>query len=426
MRLSLSPLSKGILMVGTGTIITQLISLLILPILTRMYTPSDFGIYSTFISLLGIIIIFSTLRYEFAFVMPELEERAIALVALALLLHLIMTFILSLLLFVFGNNILIYFGLPKNYVLFILLIMGFFLIGLFNILSYWCIRERNYYLISKVKITQGIIGSITKLPLGMFSIGSIGLIIGQIISQGFGVASLISNFYVKFKNNLKNLTFINIKNVAKDYRKFPLFDFPSSIVNTIAISLPSIALIIIYDSTTVGYYTLAYSIILAPATLVAGSVSQPFLGELSELIRNNVNTIKIFYIKTIKKLTVISIVIITPLAFIAPLIITPIFGQSWSDAGVYCIPLAIIAIPRMIASPTSRLSMYGFNHWGLILDMVKMLSVIVVFLIASSIKTDVLTTLYVYAIIILINNVINIFFNIEAIKRWTKNIYQIN
>ncbi len=63
--------SRNILTLMTGSTIAQAIPIAISPILTRLYTPEDFGVLALFTSLVTIFSVISTGRYEFAIMLPK-------------------------------------------------------------------------------------------------------------------------------------------------------------------------------------------------------------------------------------------------------------------------------------------------------------------------------------------------------------------
>ncbi len=62
---------KNISTVATGTFLSQLVLILFIPILSRIYTPNEFGLYSLFIAFSSSIAIISTFTYERAIVLPK-------------------------------------------------------------------------------------------------------------------------------------------------------------------------------------------------------------------------------------------------------------------------------------------------------------------------------------------------------------------
>ena len=89
-----SEFSRNVLTLMTGTTIAQAIPIAISPILTRIYTPEDFGVVALFMAIVMIFGSIISARYEFAIMLPEKEVDAINLVALSILIMIIISFTL--------------------------------------------------------------------------------------------------------------------------------------------------------------------------------------------------------------------------------------------------------------------------------------------------------------------------------------------
>ncbi len=64
-------LGRAVAVLVTGTAFGQLIVLAASPLVTRLYTPADFGVLGVFSAFLGILGIAVTLRYELAIPLPR-------------------------------------------------------------------------------------------------------------------------------------------------------------------------------------------------------------------------------------------------------------------------------------------------------------------------------------------------------------------
>ena len=162
-----NPLYRGVLILGSGTAVAQLIGIVTMPIITRLYLPSEMGILAVYSSVLAIFGVGATLRYEFAYALPRENEDAINLFGLCLILLCITTAVFALILF-FGRDLLIdAFDLDviEQYIWFLLI--GFFGMGLYTMLNYWAVRQRDYRRITYTKINQGAGGSVCKILLGI-------------------------------------------------------------------------------------------------------------------------------------------------------------------------------------------------------------------------------------------------------------------
>ena len=64
----------NVLKLVSGSVTAQILSILLVPLITRIYSPDDLGIFQIFLSISGILIIFSTFSYQFAIMLPKKEE----------------------------------------------------------------------------------------------------------------------------------------------------------------------------------------------------------------------------------------------------------------------------------------------------------------------------------------------------------------
>lgn len=413
-------LYKSVLILGSGTAMAQLISIISMPIVTRLYTPSDLGVLAIYSSILAITGISATLRYEFAFVMPKNEEEVANLFGLGLILLSITTVCFSAIL-VWGDGIIIDFfdiGLVKPYLW--LLIIGFFGGGIYNLLNYWTVRHKDYKRITLTKIHQSIGNSLSKIILGFFFVGPIGLIIGQMISQTAGVGNLASAIWRKEKFNLKLISLNGIVQVGKKFRSYPLFNFPASLVNTISLYIPPIMLLTIYDAHIAGFYSLAQSLVILPGKIISTSMGQAYLGEASMMIRERSTKLSILYRRTIKHLSIISIPLIGIPALLAPFLVSFIFGAEWKDAGWYCWPLVLMVVGSFVSGTTSLLSQYGYNFWQFCWDFTRLLFVLLGFYICYLLGFPPIISLTIYSFTLLLMYLVNIFMNVVAINKFTR------
>jgi len=414
-----NPLYKGAIILGSGTAVAQMVGIITMPIITRLYTPSDLGVLAVYSSTLAIVGIGATLRYEFAYSLPKKDEDATNLFGLCLILLSVTTTFFALIL-LFGGDLLInYFNLSTVEQYFWFLLAGFFGMGLYTILNYWAIRQRDYKRITQTKINQGAGGSVCKILLGILSFGPMGLIIGHIVSQIAGIGTLAHAMWKKERENLKTASLSGMIHVSIKYKSFPIFDFPASIINTISLQLPPLMLLALYDSQTVGFYALAQMLIVLPGSVISTSMGQAYLGETSKMVRDKSQELRPFYVQTLKHLTMIAIPLIGILALCAPFVIPIIFGEVWREAGWYCWPLAINVIAGFVVSPTSFLHIYGYNHWRLMLNITRTIGVFIGFYMCQLLGFSIFTTLIVYSTIISAMYIIMIKLNLKAISNFT-------
>lgn len=415
-----NPLYKGVFILGSGTAIAQLIGIISMPIITRLYTPSDLGILAVYSSILAIVGIGATLRYEFACALPKKDEDAANLFGLCLILLFITTAGFALIIHFGGELLIEYFDLVSIEQYLWLLIAGFFGIGLYAILNYWAIRQRDYKRITYTKINQGTGGAVCKILLGILSFGPMGLILGHILSQIAGIGTLASAMWRKDRENLKIVSLRGMKDVAEKYKSFPVFNLPASIVNATSLQLPPLMLLALYDSQIVGFYALAHMLIVLPGSVISTSMGQAYLGEASKMVREGSLELRSMYLRTLRHLSMIAVLLIGIPALCAPFVVPIAFGEAWAEAGWYCWPLALMVMAGFVVGPTTMLTIYGYNHWLLIWDLSRVGFVFIGFFVCRILESTEIITLLVYSLIMFIMYAINFVLNLKAISCYSK------
>ena len=76
---------KDVIKITSGTALGQAVVVLFSPILTRLYSPGDFGVFAVYASLLGVITVIGSMRYELAIPLPSDDQTAANVLVLALL-----------------------------------------------------------------------------------------------------------------------------------------------------------------------------------------------------------------------------------------------------------------------------------------------------------------------------------------------------
>ena len=141
------PIIKNVGVLVGGTAFSQLIGLLALPILTRLYTPEDFTVLATFSSILALLTVVSCLRFEIAIPMPKKQEIAMQLFLLSLISVFCITVLVTTALFIWEE----YFDELTNNRLqgyYWLIPVGVFCAGFYKALQYWMTREKKFKSVS--------------------------------------------------------------------------------------------------------------------------------------------------------------------------------------------------------------------------------------------------------------------------------------
>ena len=356
------PRNKFVQRVGvlvSGTAIGQLIAILALPILTRLYNPEAFSILAVYVSVLALLTVVSGMCFEYAIPLPKSDRIAAALFLLAITSVLVFTGLTTLAVVLIPN---VFNTLTDNKInqYLWLLPMGVFSVGMYNALQYWSTRNKKFGLIARTRVTQSLSGTSLKLGSGfLFNGGVLGLIFGQLLSQGAGFLSLGRSL---LKNDFKVFRAIKPKYIylaLKRYDQFPKFTSLEVFANTAGIQIPIILIAYYAVDSEAGHMMIAMQLLAAPIGMISGAVSQVYLAESADMFRQG--SLKEFTKKTIKNLAKIAFFPCLLIAIIAPIFIPYLLGSQWSRTGILISWMIPWFLMQFITSPVST-SLYVTNN----------------------------------------------------------------
>lgn len=420
-RLSEDPLLKGILILGSGTAISQLLGIIFIPIITRLYPPAIYGTLAVFSSLISILLVVSTLRYELTIPIAEKDDDAEYLVILSFLILSVVTIILFGILAIWGTTLAGMFHFEFLAPYYWLFCIGLFGTATYQILTFWALRSKHYILMTRTSISQSIVGSVSKIILGIFSFSSSGLIVGEILGSWAGIGSLGEKILPKIWRKIHALDFHLLRALAYRYRKFPTYSTPSAFVNVIALQVPTLFLSGLFGYQIVGLFALSTSMLIKPVSFVAGSISEVYTAECADLFRQKSDKLLPLFLDTTKKLFMFGAPVVLAAAVVAPVVFPIIFGSAWKDAGMFVLPLSIFVLSQFVVSSTDRLDLYGYNDWSLAWNIGRTLMVLCGFYLASLFNFSPITTIWIFSIIMTFMYAVCYLLNIKAITLFMKN-----
>jgi len=333
---------------------SQLLPFLILPILTRLYSPEDFGFWAYFLSLSGMISIIMTGNYEFAIVLPKEEKDALDLTTGSIILSLVL-FIVSLpFAFLFSDMILSNAGISSKDHLYVLLIcLMALLMASFRIMNYWNNRKGRFHTSAMASVTRSSSGSLIQLMNGFGHLKNYtGLVSGSIIGYFLGFAVQSKN-YISALNRYKSC--INIKTIKASlsrYRDFPKYFMPSEFMNNLSSNVPVIFLTNFFDSASAGLYSIPQKFINTPLSMLGSSISQVYYKKATEL-KNNNEDISLITTDIYKKLLILGIIPLSLVAGYGDIFFSMLLGEKWAVSGLYAALLAPWMLMVFASSPIS-------------------------------------------------------------------------
>jgi lipopolysaccharide exporter len=335
--------SFNVLTLAGGTAFAQAIGLLVIPLLTRLYTPYDFGNYSLYTAGFGLLVPLVHFRYAQAIMLPKEDQEALEVLRLSLRLSVFFGVTIFL---IFISSDLSFLPLPKIiHQPWVLAIISCALVFGGTIQSYneWSNRMKNYFLMSLSRVTQtgGMVLSQSAAGL-IWGSSFLGLMSGHILGNVLGLAALI-----KGNNSLKGkpLFFSPLEPLLssmKRYKRFPLFTYWGNMLDGIASHGTPLMFALYFQSDMVGKYALANTALSAPVMLIGHSIAKVLYQRMSENLKNGLD-IRDLVRAVLFRQFLLSLIIGIVIYFFGPALFGFFFGDNWISAGYF----AQILIPAM-------------------------------------------------------------------------------
>jgi len=360
-----SPFLRNALTMVGGSALAQAIPLAVVPLLSRLYSPAEFGMLATIVASSAALSVVSTARYELAVVLPKEEEEANVLVALALWLAFAVcgAVLIGTALFVAATPMRSGNGWSLAVPL-LALLMAFGQIG-----SFIANRGRAYGRIAAASVAQQIVNSGIAIVLGISRVLAGGLVIARLAGALASCAVLCLGFRQALLGPGARSSTERKWACAKKYRQFPFFNLPYSLLGSISRDLLIFALTLKGDIIAAGLFGMARTLAMAPVTLLSGALSQLFYKETAVSI-GSLEHKRL----TIALLEAAAWAFVPGFALVAwwgPDMFAVLLGERWREAGVFA---AVLAFPYALATLTSWpervFESRNKQHWALLIQAV--------------------------------------------------------
>lgn len=349
-----SAYAKNTMVLMAGTSVSQALTIVISPFLTRIYSPSDMGIFSLYIAIVTILTTVATGRYELSIMLPADHYRARQGVALVTLISAVVSFISLVLVHFFKNDFARLLNAPaiENWLYFVPL--SLFLSSLSLAFNYWNNRQRRFKNLAVARVGQGAATSAAQISLGKWIGGPLGLLGGNIIGLAANAAVLGCSGAARSETtgSLEPISWANLKAYATKYRKFPLLQGPSTFIENFSAQLPVLLLSSFFGAGVVGFFALSQRVVRLPLRVIGTSIGDVFREKVSAIHARGGNTRKEF-IAVFKLLSAVSVAPFLIFAFLAPALFAFVFGEGWRAAGEYAQILTPLFWASFVASPLS-------------------------------------------------------------------------
>lgn len=314
--------------IGSGKLISQFISIITVPLCSRLYSQEAYGEYGLLISTASIISSFVALGLSSAIMAPDddVESKKVFMTAFWVQ-NLVETLFIIIVLAIMPVYRL--YSVTGSYVLASLLL--YFYMLLFNTRQLMSIFVNRRGL-NRVLFVNPIIGSLCTLcitlPLGLLQVGYIGFLIAAILGEAIMCAQMI----VRANPFLKKYGISDLIYVFKKYKAYTLYQMPANIISGLSVQYPTQFLSRTFGNTQLGSYSMSVQILRYPSQLVATPIGTVYFRTATQYNREGKNLASFTY-KLITRIMLIAFIPIISIIVWGPQIFGFVLGSQWTEAG---------------------------------------------------------------------------------------------
>ena len=343
---------KNFYIVLSGSVLSQVVVIFTTPILSRIFTPEDFGSASVFFSLSGFFTILSTLQYEGAIMLPKRNIDALALVVLSSVLSVVSAMLLFFGLWMGHETLLGWFHMEALNRFWALIPIAVLIYAHYAILTNWVTRLSQYKTVAYRQFFQSVSQTLTKIILGKLNYLTTGLIVGTIMGVISSLLILMKGRFRDIVRVYKLVRWNRIKHNAKRYEKFPKYTLSQGLLDTFQESILWMMISLLYGNQLLGIFSFTLSLLQKPLQVIGNSLSQVYYQDISKKYAHH-QEIHSDTIRLVKLLLMAGALVYIPVVWMGPWLFDFFFGDVWRESGELAQMMAVWLVLKMISSPIS-------------------------------------------------------------------------
>lgn len=373
---------RKLFIVMRGTVLAQLLGIAALPLISRLYPVEAFGHLQLFQSVLTILLVFATMRFEIALLKADSEEEVRTLLVICAGTNLFLSLLLAvatgiLLLFVPGPA-----GIGIPFALW-LLPLGFLVGGTLQYVTYWLTREESFALNANAKVVQSGASGAYAVTAGFVGAPVNGLIHGDILGRIVALLCFIPWARGQLVRPGAAVTRARLRAALHRYREFPLVSVPGGLINALGGVATPILIYSTFSASVAGQFGLMERALTLPLALVIASVSQVYSSEFARAGREGSQAQRQVFHRYARLLLLAGVLPMVLLLAGGPSLFMLLFGPQWAEAGAFARTMAPTYLLLLVAGGTNMsLMLLGMQKTQMLWEIGRLGSIALLWVVA--------------------------------------------
>lgn len=354
-RLQKSTFAGDVLKMALAPLCTQVLGIILMPIITRLYAPNTFGLFQLYASIVMPISVFVTMGYAGSIVLPQKDEVAANMFCICLAFTALISVLTMLFIWTSSGLVLRWLKAPELNIYLWLIPINVLAIGLFLSLRALNVRNKQFGRIAISRISEAVMNKGVLIGAGFSGFATAGTLIIGAIAGSMTMSGVLGRRIWQESGQLfkQSIRWDNLVQGIKRYRKFPMYNLPTDLLARFSDSLTIFLFSFYFSKSVIGYYGLGLAILAIPMTFIGSSISEVFYqkGVRARYEGTNAALVENLF----KEMTRMSMLPFLLLAILGDCIFAFIFGANWATAGVYAQILSLKIFIIFIMSPATSL-----------------------------------------------------------------------
>ncbi|MGB2599776.1 MAG: MOP flippase family protein [Candidatus Omnitrophota bacterium] len=338
---------SGVKWNGINAGIVATLQFVTLAILARLLVPTDFGLMGMVLVVIGFARLFADIGVSNAIIYRQdaTRESLSSLYWLNILGGIAIFFIVCAL----TPLVVILYHEPRLSSLMYLLALTFLITPFGQQFQMLLQKELQFKQLARITIIAAAANSAVAIILAIGGMGVFSLIWGQLVGAFVRVLQLSFWGWRRWKPQWHFS-----RNSLKGYIGFGLYQLGERTVNYFNSNLDYLLIGILLGAKPLGYYTLAYNLILRPSLKINPIITRVAFPVFSKL-QNDVVKLKKGYLKVLQVLSLVNFPLMVGLAIVAPVAVPVIFGERWVPSVILVQILTVVGLLRSVNNPVGSL-----------------------------------------------------------------------
>lgn len=288
-------------------------------VLARLLSPKDYGVVGMSATVLGFVQIFNTFGFRSALIQKQdVTDRHYS---TAFWMTLAISVSLYLVTVLVSPLAALYFKEPQLTGIMVVSALGFIATSLSTIQMAMLEKQIDFKKITIIELMTAVINGIVSISLALTGHGVWSLVWGSIAGQ---TAALPLTWYmIRWRP-----AFLFDKHAFKELFGFGAHLTGANIINYFARNADNLIIGRVLGASALGYYTLAYNLMLKPLQYVSSNIARVMFPALSA-IKNDREKTRQTYLKVVQYISIVTFPMMAGLLFLAPDLIPAVYGNRW-------------------------------------------------------------------------------------------------